>query len=97
MSNVSYFTSVKTTAHLMVKNTSDVLKTSCLKMGADMIDRFKRLALTFISKKYVAWVVAIALLWYGKIDGSEWCFLTAAIFTIDYYSKKELIVTKGAE
>lgn len=66
-------------------------------MGANMFDRLNRLALTFIAKKYVAWVVSIALLWYGKIDGSEWCFLTAAIFTIDYYSKKELIVTKGTE
>lgn len=62
-----------------------------------MLDRLKRLGLTFIAKKYVAWVVSIALLWYSKIDGSEWCLLTAAIFTIDYYSKKELMIAKGAE
>lgn len=59
-----------------------------------MIQRFKRLAETFVAKKYVAWLTAIALLWFGKIDGAEWCLLTGAIFTIDYYSKKELLVKK---
>ena len=62
-----------------------------------MRDRLYRLFLTFIAKKYVAWAVSVALLWFGKIAGSEWCLLTAAIFTIDYYSKKELAVNKGAE
>ena len=59
--------------------------------------RIKRLIETFIAKKYVAWVAAIALLWFGKLDGAEWCLLTGAIFTIDYYSKKELMVNKGGE
>ena len=55
-----------------------------------MIKRFKRLAETFVAKKYVAWAVAAAFLWYGKISGTDWCLLTAAIFTIDAYSKTKI-------
>lgn len=52
--------------------------------------RIKRLIETFIAKKYVAWVVAIAMLWYGKISGTDWVMLTGAIFAIDAYSKIRL-------
>jgi hypothetical protein len=62
-----------------------------------MKNRFKRLIETFVAKKYVAWAVSIALLWFGKIAGAEWCMLTGAIFTIDYYSKKELMINKSGE
>ena len=55
-----------------------------------MLSRFERLALTFIAKKYVAWLVAIWLLLQGKITGSDWCLLTAGIFAIDAYSKTRI-------
>ena len=52
-----------------------------------MIKRLKRLVETFIAKKYVAWCVAILMLWYGKISGTDWVMLTGAIFAIDAYTK----------
>ena len=52
--------------------------------------RIKRLVETFIAKKYVAWLVAIAMLWHGKISGTDWVMLTGAIFAIDAYSKTKL-------
>lgn len=52
--------------------------------------RIKRLIETFIAKKYVAWAAATALLWYGKVTGTDWVLLTSAIFTIDAYSKTKL-------
>ena len=52
-----------------------------------MKHRFERLVLTFIAKKYVAWGVATALCWYGKITGTDWALLTAAIFAVDAYQK----------
>lgn len=57
--------------------------------------RIKRLIETFIAKKYVAWVAAIALLWFGKITGTDWCLLTGAIFAIDAYSKTKLAPPTG--
>lgn len=62
-----------------------------------MWDRLKRLILTFISKKFVAWVVSIQLLIHGYMDGQTWALFTAAIFGIDFYSKKELMATKVVE
>lgn len=62
-----------------------------------MIKRFKRLIETFIAKKFIAWSVSIILLIHGYMDGQTWALFTAAIFGIDYYSKKELIVNKEAE
>ncbi len=56
-----------------------------------MKNRFKRLMETLIAKKYLAWAVATALLWYAKISGTDWCLLTTAIFCIDAYSKKALL------
>ena len=52
-----------------------------------MIKRIKRLAETFISKKYVAWCVSIWLLTQGYITGQEWVLLTAAIFALDLATK----------
>ena len=60
-----------------------------------MLKRFKRLIETFIAKKFVAWGVSIPLLIHGYMDGQTWALFTAAIFGIDYYSKKELMTTKG--
>lgn len=56
-----------------------------------MKKRFKRLIETFIAKKYVAWVVAIVMLWYGKISGTDWVMLTCGIFIIDAYTKTQQI------
>lgn len=53
--------------------------------------RFKRLILTFIAKKYVAWLVATYLLTKGYILGEAWVALTFGIFAIDAYSKDKLI------
>lgn len=61
-----------------------------------MMKRFQRLAETFIAKKYVAWVVATILLVNGFINGETWAMLTASIFVIDAYSKKNLL-PPGAE
>lgn len=58
--------------------------------GLIMGKRIKRLVETFIAKKYVAWLVAIAMLWHGKISGTDWVMLTGAIFAIDAYSKTKL-------
>lgn len=52
-----------------------------------MLKRVERLILTFIAKKYVAWCVASAFLWFAKISGSEWVLLTGAIFTLDLVTK----------
>jgi hypothetical protein len=60
-----------------------------LEAGA-MLKRLKRLVETFIAKKYVAWVVAVLLLCYGKISGTDWIMLTGAIFAIDAYSKGKI-------
>lgn len=61
-----------------------------------MMKRFQRLAETFIAKKYVAWVMATILLVKGFINGETWAMLTASIFVIDAYSKKNLL-PPGAE
>ncbi|HAR44676.1 MAG TPA: hypothetical protein DCS05_00480 [Nitrospiraceae bacterium] len=60
-----------------------------------MKGRFRRLCETFIAKKYVAWAVACAFLWYGKITGTDWVLLTAAIFTLDLFTKSQVGVPKG--
>ena len=52
-----------------------------------MLKRLHRLALTFVAKKYVAWVTASVFLWFTKISGSEWVLLTGAIFVIDLATK----------
>lgn len=56
-----------------------------------MKKRFERLILTFIAKKYVAWVVATYLLTKGYILGEAWVALTFGIFAIDAYSKEKLM------
>lgn len=56
-----------------------------------MKKRFSRLLETFIAKKYVAWLVSVWLLWNDKITGTDWAMLTAGIFTIDAWSKRELL------
>jgi len=63
---------------------------------AKMLKRLKRLAETFIAKKYVAWVVATYLLVSGFIAGAEWVMLTTGIFVIDAYSKTKL-APEGAQ
>ena len=52
-----------------------------------MKKRFERLLITLIAKKYLAWAVACAFLWYSKISGTDWILLTAAIFTLDLATK----------
>lgn len=52
-----------------------------------MYERLRRLIVTFVAKKYVAWAVASAFLWFGKISGTDWILLTAAIFVIDLATK----------
>lgn len=49
--------------------------------------RFKRLVLSFIAKKYVAWITATALLYVGKISGTDWVLVTSGIFVIDVAQK----------
>lgn len=49
--------------------------------------RLHRLLITFIAKKYFAWLTACVFLWFAKISGSEWVLLTAAIFTLDLATK----------
>ena len=55
-----------------------------------MAKRFKRLAETFIAKKYVAWLVACWFLWQDKVTGTDWIMLTCGIFVIDAWSKKNV-------
>jgi len=55
-----------------------------------MAKRFKRLAETFIAKKYVAWMVACWFLWQDKVTGTDWIMLTCGIFVIDAWSKKNV-------
>ena len=55
-----------------------------------MAKRFKRLAETFIAKKYVAWMVACWFLWHDKVTGTDWIMLTCGIFVIDAWSKKNV-------
>lgn len=62
-----------------------------------MFARIERLVLTFIAKKYVAWLVAIWFLMHDKITSSDWCLLTAGIFAIDAYSKTKLPVSAEAK
>ena len=52
--------------------------------------RVNRLVLTFVAKKYVAWLVACWFLYDGKVSGTDWIMLTGAIFAIDAWSKREL-------
>jgi len=49
--------------------------------------RIERLVLTFLGKKYVAWGVACWFLMEGKISGTDWILLTAAIFALDLVTK----------
>lgn len=51
-------------------------------------ERLHRLVLTFVAKKYVAWVVASWFLWEDKVTGTDWIMLTAGIFAIDAWSKR---------
>lgn len=51
-------------------------------------ERLNRLVLTFVAKKYVAWIVASWFLWEGKVTGTDWIMLTAGIFAIDAWSKR---------
>lgn len=60
-----------------------------------MKSRLRRLGETFIAKKYVAWATSCAFLWYGKIAGSEWVLLTAAIFALDLATKVKVGAPKG--
>lgn len=55
-----------------------------------MTKRFRRLIETFISKKYVAWAVASWFLWEDKVSGTDWIMLTAGIFAIDAWTKKNV-------
>lgn len=52
-----------------------------------MLNRVKRLTLTLIAKKYLAWAVSTWLLTAGYINGQEWVLLTAAIFALDLATK----------
>lgn len=55
-----------------------------------MYKRLTRLAETFIAKKYVAWLVASWFLWEDKVSGTDWIMLTAGIFAIDAWTKKNV-------
>ena len=59
-----------------------------------MMKRLKRLIETFIAKKFVAWAVSTLLLTKGFLDGQTWALFTAAIFGIDYYTKKTIGIPK---
>lgn len=54
--------------------------------------RWERLKLTLIAKKYLAWLVAtgIFLFFVGVSGWAEWLTFTAAIFCIDAYSKQKV-------
>lgn len=52
-----------------------------------MKKRLERLILTLLSKKILAWIVGCVFCWYAKISGTDWCLLTAAIFTLDLATK----------
>jgi hypothetical protein len=58
--------------------------------GRLMKKRLHRLLLTFIGKKYVAWVVCCVFCWFGKISGTDLVFLTGAIFTLDLFTKMKV-------
>lgn len=62
-----------------------------------MFARIERLVLTFIAKKYIAWLVAIWFLLDDKITSSDWCLLTGGIFAIDAYSKANLPLSAEAK
>lgn len=62
-----------------------------------MKQRLHRLMLTFIAKKYCAWAVASMFLWYGKISGTDWVLLTAAIFALDLATKTMVTAPVVAE
>ena len=53
-------------------------------------ERVNRLILTFVAKKYVAWLVATWLLLQDKVTGTDWIMLTGGIFAIDAWSKKNV-------
>jgi hypothetical protein len=55
-----------------------------------MLGRLERLALTFMAKKYVAWITACHFLVFGYISGQEWVLITAAIFTLDLATKMKV-------
>lgn len=55
-----------------------------------MGDRFKRLALTFIAKKYVAWVTLCFFCGFGKITGSDLVLITGVIFGLDLWTKVKI-------
>jgi len=59
--------------------------------------RWRRLAETFVAKKYVAWVVASVFLWFAKISGTDWVLLTFAIFTLDLATKMKVAPPKGID
>ena len=60
-----------------------------------MVKRFRRLAETFIAKKYVAWLVACWFLWQDKVTGTDWIMLTGGIFAIDAWSKRYVGSAEG--